>query len=109
MRLDKLTIKTREALVAAQELASRRGHSEVIPEHVLHALVAQEGGVVAPLVRKVGADPARIAAALERTLDQMPSASGSHLDVGLAPRTRDLIERAEREAERMKDEYTSTE
>jgi ATP-dependent Clp protease ATP-binding subunit ClpB len=108
MRLDKLTIKTREALVTAQELAQKRGHPEMMPEHVLHALLAQDGGVVAPLLRKVGADPATIAAALERALNQLPSASGG-IDVGLSSKARDLLERAEKEAERFKDEYISTE
>ncbi|HEX2572404.1 MAG TPA: ATP-dependent chaperone ClpB [Polyangia bacterium] len=108
MRLDKLTIKTREALVAAQEMAQRRGHPEMTPEHILHALLGQEGGVVAPLVRKVGAEPSTITAALDRALHQLPSATGG-LDVGLSGKARDLLERAEKEAERFKDEYISTE
>ncbi|MFI5290329.1 MAG: Clp protease N-terminal domain-containing protein, partial [Polyangia bacterium] len=108
MRLDKLTIKTREALVSAQELASRTGQPEVAPEHVLAALVAQEGGLVAPLLRKVGADPERLAAALKQEIDRLPKQQGG-LEVGLSRKTRDLIEAAEREADAFKDEYTSTE
>src|SRR4051794_39352276 len=108
MRLDKITIKTREALVAAQDQASRRGHSEISPEHILLALLTQEGGTATPILRKLGADPARIQSDVERALDKQPSASG-HIDVGLGRRTRDLVERAEKSAESFKDEYTSTE
>ncbi|MSP63319.1 MAG: ATP-dependent chaperone ClpB [Myxococcales bacterium] len=109
MRLDKLTIKTREALVRAQELANRRGHPEVQPEHILFALLGQEGGLCAPLLRKVGVDPVTVAAALQRAIDQLPSARGGNAEIGMSRRAKDLIERAERAAEGFKDEYTSTE
>ena len=108
MRLDKFTTKTRESLVAAQELAQQRGHSEITPEHILTALLAQEGGVVAPLVRKVGADPSRIQKLLDAALDKIPAARGS-IDVGLSRKGQDLIEAAEKAAKGMKDEFTSTE
>jgi ATP-dependent Clp protease ATP-binding subunit ClpB len=108
MRIDKLTVKAREALVEAQQLASRRGHAEILPEHVLAALVEQPDGLVPPLLRKAGADPARVAEGLKQALDRMPSARGG-IDIGLSRQGRDLIERAEKEAERFKDEYTSTE
>src|SRR5436309_15337026 len=108
MRLDKLTVKTREALVAAQELAARRGHPELLPEHVLAALLAQEGGLPSSLLRKLGVDPASIAATISRALDQLPSAQGGGLDVGFSRRGKELIERAERQADAFKDEYTST-
>ena len=108
MRLDKLTIKTREALVAAQEMAGRTGQPEILPEHVFVALVQQEGGLVAPLLKKVGADPERMAVDVTRELDRMPKQQGG-LEVGFSRRTKDLIETAEREAEGFKDEYTSTE
>src|SRR5690349_12230002 len=108
MRLDKLTIKTREALVAAQDLAAKTGQPEMLPEHVFLSLVQQEGGLVAPLLKKVGADPQRMAADVTRELDRLPKQQGG-LEVGFSRKTRDLIEAAEREAEKFKDEYTSTE
>src|SRR3954452_16149383 len=104
MRLDKLTIKTREALVAAQETAAKKGQPEMQPEHVLLALLQQEGGLPGPLLKKVGADPRRLAAELEREVDRLPRQEGG-LDVGLSRKTRDLVETAEREADRFKDEY----
>jgi ATP-dependent Clp protease ATP-binding subunit ClpB len=108
MRLDKLTIKTREALVAAQDLAARTGQPEMLPEHVFLSLIEQEGGLVTPLLKKIGADPQRIADSVRRELDRLPKQQGG-IEVGLARKTRDLIEAAEREAEKFKDEYTSTE
>src|SRR3954465_12216636 len=107
MRLDKLTIKTREALVAAQELAARTGQPEMQPEHVLYTLLKQEGGLVAPLLKKVGADPERSAGEPQREIAQLPKQQGG-IDVGLSRKTRDLVEGAEHEADRFKDEYTST-
>jgi ATP-dependent Clp protease ATP-binding subunit ClpB len=108
MRLDKLTIKTREALVAAQDLAARTGQPEMLPEHVFLSLAQQEGGLVAPLLKKIGADPQRMIDAVTRELDRLPKQQGG-LEVGFARKTRDLIEGAEREADKFKDEYTSTE
>lgn len=116
MRADKFTVKTREALVEAQEIASRKGQSELLPEHVLLSLLRQEGGVASALLTKIAAkagesarlDPTRMATELDRHIDQLARASGA-IDVGLSRRTRDLIETAEKEAERFKDEYTSTE
>jgi ATP-dependent Clp protease ATP-binding subunit ClpB len=108
MRLDKLTLKTREALVAAQAEAARTGQPEMQPEHVLLALLEQEGGLTAPLIKKVGSDPARIAAELQEEIDRLPKQQGG-IEVGLSRKARDLIEGAEHEADRFKDEYTSTE
>src|SRR5581483_4189737 len=108
MRLDKLSIKTREALVAAQDLAARTGQPEMQPEHILATLLKQEGGLVVPILKKVGADPERVQAALETEIARLPKQEGG-IEVGLSRRARDLIEAAEREAEAFKDEYTSTE
>jgi ATP-dependent Clp protease ATP-binding subunit ClpB len=108
MRLDKLTIKAREALVAAQDLAARTGQPELLPEHILAALIDQEGGLVGALLKKVGANPQALAASLRETIDRLPKQQGG-IEVGLSRRARDLIEAAEKEAEKFKDEYTSTE
>ena len=116
MRADKFTVKTREALVEAQEIANRKGQAELLPEHVLSALLAQQGGVASALLSKLAArgdaglgSPAQLAEQLDRHIDQLPRSAGGSLEAGLSRRTKELIETAEREAERMKDEYTSTE
>src|SRR5260370_4052150 len=108
MRLDKLTIKAREVLVASQDLAARTGQPEVVPEHILSALLSQQGGIVAPLLRKLGADPQQVQQRIAQEIDRLPKQQGG-LEVGLSRRARDLVESAEREAEQFKDEYTSTE
>ena len=108
VRLDKLTLKSREGLQAAEALCAKAGNSEIMPDHILLALLQQEGGLVAPLIAKVGADPNAIAAALERNLEGYPRASGG-LDVGLSRRARDFLEAAFDEAGTFKDEYVSTE
>ena len=114
MRVDKFTNKTREALQSAQQLASEKGQAELLPEHVLWALLTQEGGVVPALLTKWLAregsvfDAERMAQELLRFIDQQPRAHGA-IDVGLSRRAKDLLETAEKEALKIKDEYTSTE
>ena len=107
-RLDKLTVKAREALAQAQELTGARQQQEIQPEHVLLALLRQEGGVVAPLVRKVGADPTVLEHELERALDETPRVQGA-VDIYFSRRTKELLDQAAREAEQRKDEYLSSE
>ena len=114
MRADKFTVKTREALVEAQQIASRKGQSELTAEHILLALLEQEGGVVSALLTKIfarggeGHSAEQLQNQLERHVDAQPRASGA-LEVGLSRKARDLIETAEKEAETFKDEFTSTE
>ena len=108
MRLDRLTVKTREALASAQELAERLGHPELGPEHILKALLDQEGGLPGAVLAKVGVDARGLSAQLQTELDRQPKQGGG-LQVGLSRKARELIEAAEREAESFKDEYTSTE
>src|SRR4051812_32634448 len=105
MRIDRLTVKAREAIVAAQEVAARRGHAEVQPEHVLDALITQDGGFVPAILKKVGVDPMIVARHLGRAFEQMPSAQGASLQVGLSPRSVRLLERAEEVQKNFKDEY----
>ena len=60
MRFDKLTIKAQEAVVRAQELAQQRNHPEILPLHLLAALLAEKDGVVHPLLQKIGANANRV-------------------------------------------------
>ncbi len=108
MRFDKLTTKSQEALQAAQTLAEDRGHPELTPEHVGLALMEQEGGIVPPILSKMGAPPDRVRAALQKELDKLPKVSGG-ATVGAGGRFRQLMETARKEAEGLKDEYVSAE
>lgn len=109
MRFDKLTVKAQEALASARDLAASRRHPEVLPEHLLHALISQDGGVVPRILGKLGADPRVVAADLDAALTKQPTVTGSGLDVGLAGRTKDVWEAAAAEADKLKDEFLSTE
>ena len=72
MHPDRFTIKAQEALQAAQQLADERTNPQTTPEHLLAVLLEQEGGVVAPVLRKLGVDPAAVRQALGPSLDGLP-------------------------------------
>jgi len=108
MKLDKFTVKAQEALQEAQSIARRRDHQEILPEHVLAALLAQQDGLVAPLLQRIGADPKLVQARLEdelRKVAQVHGGEGGHL----AQRSLKIFDAAEDEAQKLKDEYVSTE
>jgi ATP-dependent Clp protease ATP-binding subunit ClpB len=108
MNINKYTEKAQEAIVGAQQLADRAGHPEILPEHLLVTLVEQREGIVPEIVRKMNADPAAIAAAARDELNKLPRAQGGS-QPGLSARLRQVTAAAEAEAERLKDEYVSTE
>ena len=106
--LDKLTVKSQEALQEAVRLASERGHAQVEPEHLLVALLRQEGGVAGELFARTGVSPQRILADAERELAALPKVSGA-VSRGLAPGMEPLFRRALSEADAFRDEYLSAE
>ncbi len=108
MNPNRYTEKAQEAIAAAQQLADREGHPEITPEHVLLTLVEQREGIVPEIVRKMNADPAAVAAGVRAELQKLPSARGGS-QPGLSSRLRQVTDAAEQEAERLKDEYVSTE
>ncbi|PWB67093.1 MAG: ATP-dependent chaperone ClpB [Deltaproteobacteria bacterium] len=108
MSLDKLTVKSQEALQDAVRLASERGHAQVEPEHLFVSLLQQEGGVAADLFARAGATPQRLAAEAVSLLSTFPKVSGI-VSRGLSPRMEPLFQRAVAEADAFKDEYLSAE
>src|SRR5213080_2327176 len=108
MRLDKLTIKAQEALQAAQALADQQSHQAMEPEHLLAALLEQREGIVGPVLAKLGARPDAIQQALRAELAKLPAVRGGSGQY-LGERARLALERAQAEAQRLKDEYVSTE
>jgi ATP-dependent Clp protease ATP-binding subunit ClpB len=108
MNINKYTEKAQEAIIAAQQIADREGHPEILPEHLLLTLLEQREGIVPEIVRKMNADPAQLAAAVQAELDRQPRAQGGS-QPGLSARLRKVTDAAEAEAERLKDEYVSTE
>ena len=109
MRLDKLTEKSREALLEAQHLAEENNNPAVEPEHLLAALLQQEGGVVPSVINKIGGDPRLLAQSVEVALAKMPRATGTSVQVGMSRDLTNILNEAESIAEAMKDDFTSTE
>ena len=112
MDINKLTRKSQEALAEAQTIATRMGHNEVDGEHLLMALIDQPEGLVPRLLDQAGADTAALRADLELELNRRPKVSGPGATPGQVSVTRrlaNLLEAAEREAKRLKDEYVSVE
>ncbi|MER3456097.1 MAG: ATP-dependent chaperone ClpB [candidate division GAL15 bacterium] len=108
MRWDKLTEKSQEALLRAQELARERHHPQVETEHLLVALLEQPEGVVPQVLERAGAAVPKIRQQVEEALRVLPQVHGT-AELYLGPGLRRVWEAAEREAQRMGDEYTSTE
>src|SRR4029453_4753692 len=109
MRLDKLTLKAQEAVQAAQSLADQGNHQAIEPEHLLQALLQQQEGVVGPLLAKLGARPETLAPEVQTENDKPPKGRGRGGRQYESPRFEGVINRAWEEAERLKDEYVSTE
>src|SRR5687767_2300153 len=107
MRFDKFTVKAQEAVVRAQELAQQRNHSEILPLHLLSALLGEREGVVLPLLQKIGAHVAKVASDVGAALDALPHATGTQ--TGMSRPLQDVFNTAQKEADRLKDEYVSTE
>jgi ATP-dependent Clp protease ATP-binding subunit ClpB len=108
MNLNKYTQKAQEAILGAQQLAERSNHAQIEPEHLLVALAEQPEGVVPEVLRKMSADPAQIAQGARELLAKIPQAYGGS-QPGLSPRLKAVADLAEAEAERLKDDYVSTE
>jgi ATP-dependent Clp protease ATP-binding subunit ClpB len=107
MNLNKFTEKAQEAIVGAQNLATEQNHSDVTPEHLLVALVEQEGGIVPSILGKMNIEPAKVQAEARALLKNLPQAYGG--DLRLSPRMKLIFDSAEAEAKRLQDDYVSTE
>jgi ATP-dependent Clp protease ATP-binding subunit ClpB len=108
MKLDKFTLKAQEALQEAQSLARRRDHQEILPEHILGALLAQQEGLVPPLLQRIGAEPKLVQARLEEELRKVPQVHGGE-GGHLSQRALKVLDAAQDEAQGLKDDFTSTE
>ena len=110
MQADRFTVKSQEALAAAQRLAGARGNSQVAPYHLLLALLEQDGGIVVPVLRRANADPESVRRRANHALDALPTVTGGgQADPALDADLVDLLRRADDEARGMGDEYVSTE
>src|SRR5947209_7043747 len=108
MNINKYTEKAREAVAAAIELAQQSNNPQVEAEHLLVALVEQREGIVPELLRKMNVDPAAAARAGREMLKKLPQAYGGS-QPGMSQRLNLVTDKAQAEAEHLKDEYVSTE
>ena len=104
---DRYTIKSQEALQAAQQLAAERQNPELLPEHLLCALVKQSDGIVAPILQRGGMQASVVEDRLRAELDRLPKVSGAQTYA--SQRLAQLLEAAWKEAQSLTDEYLSTE
>ncbi len=110
MRFDKLTIKAQEAVQEAQQIAERYRHPAIDSEHLMLALLRQEGGVVPAILQKLGVLARSIQSAIEADLQRRPQVSGaSSIGAHITQRLKVVLDTAFDEAMRLKDEYVSTE
>jgi ATP-dependent Clp protease ATP-binding subunit ClpB len=104
-----MTTKSQEAFREASELAARAGNPELVPEHLMKAMLAQDGGIALPLFQKAGGDPATLDQRLDAYLAKLPKVGGSNAEPGLSRRTVEVFRKAEDEAKALKDDYVSVE
>ncbi len=112
MDLNKLTEKSQEALQVAQSLSLKYGHPEVDVDHLLHALVSQDDGLIVRLLQKLEIAAPAILGVIETELDKRPRVSGGAAESGkifLTQRLQRVLVQAEDEAKRLKDDYVSVE
>jgi ATP-dependent Clp protease ATP-binding subunit ClpB len=108
MRYDKLTLKAQEALVEAERLAGEEGHPQIEPEHLLKILLIQDEGIIPPILSKLGVAQGTLFNEVEEALTKLPKVQG----VGgrpISPNLNLVLDTAFRQADRLKDEYVSTE
>src|ERR1700719_907002 len=109
IRWDKFTLKAQEAIQRGNELASEHGNPEMLPLHLLAALLEDKEGIVPPVLEKIGLGPQAVLNDLYREIRKLPKVSGQAAQAALSNAINKLLEQAFKEASNFKDEYVSTE
>ncbi|HEY1270953.1 MAG TPA: ATP-dependent chaperone ClpB [Terriglobales bacterium] len=109
IRWDKFTVKAQEAVQRANDLASEHGNPELLPVHLLAALVEDREGIVAPVLEKIGIGPQAVLNDAYQDIERLPKVSGGAAQAAMSPALNQLLELAFKEAANFKDEYVSTE
>ncbi len=108
MRYDKLTVKAQEAMVEAERLAGELNHPQIEPEHIFKILLVQNEGVIPPLLNKLGVQTGVLFHEVEKALARFPQVEGMS-GRSISPQLNEVLQGAFRQADRLKDEYVSTE
>ena len=110
MRFDKFTIKAQEVIQESQNITEKYDHQQIEPEHILMALILQQEGTVPAILQKLGVDIPVILKQVEEALNKIPKVYGTGGGQPyISPRSKKVLDQAFKEAERLKDEYVSTE
>ncbi|MBS0264909.1 MAG: ATP-dependent chaperone ClpB, partial [Planctomycetes bacterium] len=108
-RFDKLTVKAQEAVQRAHGLAQDLGNPQLLPLHLLAALVREDQGLVKPLLQKIGTNLKQFDSIIDGELKRLPKVSGAGGDVGMSPATQKVLDAAQDASAKMKDQFVSTE
>lgn len=109
IRWDKFTVKSQEAVQAASQLAAEHGNPEILPLHLLAALVQDSEGIIVPVLEKVGVPASQLRAKVQDALAKLPKVSGGAAQPDASAALNRVFDQAFKEAENFKDEYVSTE
>ena len=109
LRFDRLTVKAQEAVQRAQQVAEDRGHQQLVPLHLLIALLDEDGGVVQPVLQKIGANVAQLRSLVDSELNRLPKVTGAAAQLAASPVFLKALDAAQKQADKMKDAYVSTE
>src|ERR1700681_3534738 len=109
IRWEKLTVKAQEAVQRGNDLASEHGNPELLPLHLLAALLEDKEGIILPVLEKIGIGPQAVWSGTYREIDRLPKISGGGAQATLSKAANDLLERAFKGGSNFKDEYVSTE
>src|SRR5262245_12525140 len=109
IRWDKFTVKAQEAMQRAGELASEHGNPELLPVHVLAALVEDREGIVPPVLEKIGIAVQALLSDTYKEIERLPKVSGGAAQPTMSQALNQLLDRAFKEADNFKDEYVSNE
>lgn len=109
--MDKLTIKSQEAVQDAQRFAEMKGNQELQPEHLLWAMMEDEEGIASQILKRLGVDTKQLRSDIEKEVDRFPKVSGATPlgQIYISPRLKEVLEKAFKEAEHLTDEYVSVE
>ena len=109
MNAEKYTRKTLDAVRTAQSMAQENGNQYLTPEHLLYALVDQDGGLIGSLFGKMGVDCDGLLSEIDTLIRRLPKVSGGSGEVYASPETGKVLDLAEKTAEKLHDEYVSVE
>ena len=109
IKWDKFTVKSQEAIQAAQGLAAENGNPEVLPLHLMAALLEDKEGVVLPVLEKLGVPVQQLLTIIHVAIDKLPKVQGSAAQPGLGHALTKVLDQAFKEADNFKDDYVSTE